>query len=74
MSTYSDTEGNLHQIAQTKKMLKKLLNQLQDMNSRFPATREFLKLRGLDSVSQLDTDGLIELQDHLQGVYKRLLN
>jgi len=37
-----------------------------DLNSRFPATMEFLATRGLAHVDQLDKEGLKELERHLE--------
>ena len=41
---------------------------LDDLNSRFPETREFLEARGLTNVSQLDAEGKAALEAHLKKV------
>jgi hypothetical protein len=54
--------------------LRDLRDRLQDLNTAFPETKNFLTGRGLDHVSQLDAQGLKDLQEYLQGVYKRSLH
>lgn len=44
------------------------LKRMQDLNSSFPATEQFLKLRGLRSVAELDQDGIRDLKDHLLAI------
>lgn len=39
---------------------------LDEINSRFPATREFLRSRGVAKVSQLDAEGRAALKTHLE--------
>jgi len=58
----------------SKSRLENSLALLQAVNSNFPATREFLRLKGLESVAQLDRNGMIELQEFLRRVYKRLIH
>lgn len=48
------------------------LHSLEDLNSAFPATREFLEARGLTNVRELDKRGLAELRTHLEGILKGL--
>lgn len=38
---------------------------LANMNSSFPATREFLAAKGIENVDELDETGTKELYDHL---------
>lgn len=52
-------------------ILHKVANLLQDVNSVFPETQNFLRSRGLNHVSQLDEQGLKELQKYLQMVLIR---
>ena len=52
--------------------LKERLRCLQDVNSKFPETQEFLRARGLEHVSELDEDGIKELEAHLREVLKKL--
>jgi hypothetical protein len=54
--------------------LRELRDRLQDLNTAFPETKKFLTRRGLDHVSQLDAQGLKDLREYLQGVYKRSLH
>lgn len=61
-------------LGESKEKLEDALERLQRLNSSFPATREFLEARGLDSVAQLDRQGVNELREHLQKVYKRLVH
>jgi hypothetical protein len=39
---------------------------LEDLNSSYPATQEFLQARGLTNVRQLDAAGRAELVKHLE--------
>jgi len=58
-----------------KEGLRKLQNyskNLQDINSTFPATKEFLLSRGLTNVSELDEQGMKDLQNHLLEVLSKL--
>ncbi|OGY67621.1 MAG: hypothetical protein A3B16_01270 [Candidatus Zambryskibacteria bacterium RIFCSPLOWO2_01_FULL_45_43] len=48
------------------------LKKLQDTNSAFPATREFLLTRGLTNVSELNEQGMKDLQNHLLDVLSKL--
>lgn len=46
--------------------LRKLRTQLEDLNSDYPETAEFLRDRGLTNVRELDESGRAELVSHLQ--------
>ena len=48
------------------------LRDLQDLNTAFPATQEFLRERGLTHVRELDAQGLEDLKSHLQKIHDRL--
>lgn len=48
------------------------LSQLEDLNSAFPATKEFLVARGLTNVRQLDAQGMRELKEHLERTLQGL--
>jgi hypothetical protein len=52
----------------------RLLAELKDTNSAFPATQEFLKGRGLTHVNQLSKRGMRDLTAHLQGILRNLRN
>ena len=52
--------------------LARLAEELDEMNSAYPATREFLRQRGLTRVSQLDETGRQELTEHLQRLLQQL--
>lgn len=54
--------------------LEKLLDELKDLNSSYPATQEFLQARGLTHVNELDKQGTQELIAHLKKIYQGLLN
>ena len=45
---------------------------LDDLNSAFPATKEFLTARGLTRVSQLDEAGREELRQYLETLLRQL--
>ncbi len=42
---------------------------LKDILSKYPATRDFLRARGLEHVSELDTEGMKGLNAHLKQVF-----
>lgn len=44
------------------------LVKLQNLNSEFPATREFLEARRLHNVSQLDARGRKEIVEYLENI------
>ncbi len=50
-----------------------VLDQLDELNSAFPATRQFLESRGVTRVSQLDSEGRDELMAHLQRTLQTIL-
>lgn len=60
--------------SEEKQRLEKLLVELKDLNSSFPATREFLQARGLSHVNELDRQGTEELIAYLKETYQGLLN
>lgn len=66
-----DFRKELEKIAQA---LKKTLNDLEDVNSSFPATQEFLCAKGLTHIRELDKKGRDELVEYLQKTYQSLLN
>jgi len=45
---------------------------LDEINSAFPATKDFLAARGLTRVSQLDESGREELSQHLETLLRQL--
>ena len=52
------------------RMLERLTNiqrHLEDLNSSYPATAEFLKEKGVTNVRELDEQGRAELVSHLQA-------
>ena len=53
--------------------LNRLLEKLQDVNSFYPATQQFLRLRGLDHITELGEDGRQELLSHLRSLLKRTI-
>lgn len=62
------------QLDAMEKPLKTLRDSLDDVNSAFPATQEFLIARGLTRVSQLDATGREELTEHLKAIIRRIAN
>jgi hypothetical protein len=71
MAFIPDPKIHPRPVFSTTSQLSGLRNRLQDVNSTFPETKKFLTGRGLDHVSQLDPQGLEDLREYLQGVYKR---
>jgi hypothetical protein len=61
-------------LTEAKRDLEKLRDKLQDLNSQYPATRQFLYSRGLKHVSELDAQGMKDLREYLTGEYKKLLH
>ncbi len=53
--------------------LKTTIKELDDINSRFPATQEFLQSKGLTHVSELDEEGRKELEVYLKKTLDSLL-
>lgn len=45
---------------------------LQDINSKYPATRDFLRTKGLEHISELDEEGTKELTTHLESVLEEI--
>ncbi len=62
-------EGGLQEIEQRSLQA---LRDLQNLNSSFPETQSFLETKGLTNVSELDAQGLSELEHHLCSVLERL--
>ena len=60
------------QLAKVDASARKTLAALEDANSAFPATQEFLQARGLTNVRELDKQGLQELREHLEGLLQGL--
>lgn len=60
------------ELAEIDRAARATLTQLEDLNSSFPATREFLESRGLTNVRQLDKSGLQELKEHLERTLQGL--
>lgn len=58
----------------TRENAEQLVSDLEDLNSMFPATKEFLTARGLTNVRQLDKRGREELVAHLQNVLRLARN
>ena len=52
--------------------MKEHLKTLDDLNSRFPATADFLRARGLTHMSQLDAAGNSALKQHLLAMLDTL--
>ncbi|MBI3046541.1 MAG: hypothetical protein HYY86_03350 [Candidatus Harrisonbacteria bacterium] len=52
------------------KELEKQRDKLDEINSGYPETKKFLEFRGLTRVSQLDSEGKRELNEHLLIVLK----
>jgi hypothetical protein len=71
MSSFPDPKIRPKPVISTTGQLRQLRDRLQDLNTAFPETKKFLTRRGLDHVSQLDSQGLKDLREYLQGVYKR---
>jgi len=60
------------QLAEVNGKLTKLRDSLDDLNSAFPETRNFLQARGLTKVSQLDEAGRKALTEHLRAVLAKI--
>ncbi len=58
----------------TRESSERLLRDLEDTNSSFPATQEFLKSHGLTNVRQLDKTGKAELMAHLKNTLRLVSN
>lgn len=54
--------------------LGKLTHDLEDLNSQFPATKEFLQSKGLENVRELNERDRKELLVHLTKKYRELLH
>jgi len=53
-------------LSLTRQGAERLLHDLEDANSMFPATKEFLTARGLTNIRELDEQGREELLTHLK--------
>lgn len=51
----------------------RLIKKSEDLNSAFPATREFLESRGLTNIRQLDNQGMRDLDMYLQAYLARVV-
>ena len=45
---------------------------LQDVISKYPATRDFLRPKGLEHISELDEEGMRELTIYLENVLEEI--
>ncbi|MEK7647260.1 MAG: hypothetical protein AAB378_02705 [Patescibacteria group bacterium] len=54
------------EFLESKIILEDTLEELNNLNSFFPATRNFLASKGLKKVAELDKDGMRELTEHLK--------
>src|SRR3989344_1791345 len=55
-----------------KRSLEQSLRTIEDVNSMFPATQDFLRARGLTNIRELDDAGREELRKHLQLELQKL--
>ena len=55
-------------------LLEHQLHALEDLNSNYPATREFLKARGLTNVREFDVAGREELRQYLERTLRLATN
>lgn len=60
-------------VRESLKSIRRSLDQLDEINSSFDATRAFLAARGLTRVSQLDEQGRKDLIEHLRITLRNLL-
>lgn len=60
------------ELAEIDRKARETLAHLEDANSAFPATKEFLAARGLTNVRQLDKKGLQDLKEHLERTLQSL--
>ena len=61
-------------LANVRDRAQNALRILQDANSEYPATKEFLRARGLSSVAELDDAGVEELMAHLKATLLNIVN
>ncbi len=61
-------------VAELCSIVRRLSSDMADLNSRYPATQEFLRARGLKNVRQLDKNGRKELREHLEKTLFSLSN
>jgi hypothetical protein len=62
------------QLKDVSDKLKKVRDQLDDLNSAFPETQKFLRSKGVTKVSELDEAGRQELMQHLREVLAKISN
>ena len=74
MSSSAAVDVEVLALVGARKKLEDSLAKLQDVNSCFPATREFLKVNGYNSVAERDREEMRELQEFLRGIYRRMLH
>ena len=60
------------ELAEVDASARRTLASLEDANSAFPATQEFLQARGLTNVRELDKQGMQELREHLERTLQSL--
>ncbi len=54
--------------------LLRLFQSLEEINSKFPETRQFLRDRGMEHMAELDGRGRRELLEHLQQIARRMIH
>lgn len=69
---WKKTEKAVKKMAAVLVNLQGTLARMEDYVSSFPATKEFLKARGLSNVRELDIRGRRELVDHLERTFNLL--
>ena len=74
MSSSAAVDVEVLGLVGARKKLEDSLTKLQEANSRFPATREFLKIKGCNSVAELNREEMRDLQEFLRGIYRRLVH
>jgi hypothetical protein len=74
MSSFAAVDIEVLARVGARKKLEDSLAKLQEVNSSFPATREFLKIKGCNSVAELDREEMRELQEFLRGIYRRMVH
>lgn len=68
-----DIEEALGSIQTSLQSIRRSLEIIDELNSSFPYTKEFLAARGVTRVSQLDEQGKFDLQEHLRITLRNLL-
>lgn len=67
-----DLDKALDRLIGLRPELEKMAERLGDLNSAYPATKEFLKLKGVSHVRELDAAGRQELAAYLRAELARL--